>query len=195
MKLSKVHCKECGAILNLDIVSHIKNQKLVCPYCQSLYIYEAKYSEIGAELEADIELIRLKEKKENIKEFWKFKKLKEDHKVGFISLLIVFSIPLIGSLVMTTNYLIAHRPGQIELPISEKKLHGENYKNVESKFEDMGFENIKYEKVRDLKFGLFAHSGDVSEVTINGDNDFKKGDNYNKKSKIKIYYHVFPKQI
>ncbi|WP_259687495.1 hypothetical protein [Lactococcus cremoris] len=84
-------------------------------------------------------------------------------------------------------------PGQIELPISEKKLHGENYKNVESKFEDMGFENIKYEKVRDLKFGLFAHSGDVSEVTINGDNDFKKGDNYNKKSKIKIYYHVFPK--
>ena len=120
MKLSKVHCKECGAILNLDIVSHIKNQKLVCPYCQSLYIYEAKYSEIGAELEADIELIRLKEEKENIKEFWKFKKLKEDHKVGFISLLISFSIPLIGFLVMTTNYLIVHRPGQIELPISEK---------------------------------------------------------------------------
>ncbi|MDN5479357.1 MAG: hypothetical protein L0G39_20720, partial [Chryseobacterium sp.] len=76
--------------------------------------------EIGAELEADIELIRLKEKKENIKEFWKFKKLKEDHKVGFISLLISFSIPLIGFLVMTTNYLIVHRPGQIELPISEK---------------------------------------------------------------------------
>ncbi|MFP7258640.1 hypothetical protein [Lactococcus lactis] len=159
MKLSKVHCKECGGILNLDIVSHIKNQKLVCPYCQSLYIYEPKYSEIGAELEADIELIRLKEEKENIKEFWKFKKLKEDHKLGFISLLILFSIPLIGFLVMTTNYLIVHRPGQIELPISEKKLHGENYKNVELKFEDMGFENIKYEKVRDLKLGLFAHSG------------------------------------
>ena len=47
--------------------------------------------------------------------------------------------------------------------------------------------------MRDLRLGLFAHSGDVSEVTINGDNDFKKGDNYNKKSKIKIYYHVFPK--
>ncbi|UTG80509.1 hypothetical protein MK801_11940 (plasmid) [Lactococcus lactis] len=67
MKLSKVHCKECGGILNLDIVSHIKNQKLVCPYCQWLYIYEAKYSEIGAELEADIELIRLKEEKETLK--------------------------------------------------------------------------------------------------------------------------------
>ncbi|CEF52416.1 MAG TPA: hypothetical protein DCK88_00880 [Lactococcus lactis] len=193
MKLSKVYCKECGGILNLDIVSHIKNSRVVCPHCHSIYIYEAKHSDIGAQLELDAERMRLKEKQENIKEFWKFKKLKEDHKVGFISLLILFSIPLIGSLVMTTNYLIAHRPGQIELPISEKKLHGENYKNVESKFEDMGFENIKYEKVRDLKFGLLAHSGDVSEVTINGDNDFKKGDNYNKKSKIKIYYHVFPK--
>lgn len=193
MKLSKVYCKECGGVLNLDIVSHIKNSRVVCPHCHSIYIYEAKHSDIGAQLELDAERMRLKEKQENIKEFWKFKKLKEDHKVGFISLLILFSIPLIGSLVMTTNYLIAHRPGQIELPISEKKLHGENYKNVESKFEDMGFENIKYEKVRDLKFGLLAHSGDVSEVTINGDNDFKKGDNYNKKSKIKIYYHVFPK--
>ena len=168
-------------------------KRQVCPHCHSIYIYEAKHSDIGAQLELDAERIRLEEEKENIKEFWKFKKLKEDHKVGFISLLILFSILLIGSLVMTTNYLIAHRPGQIELPISEKKLHGENYKNVESKFEDMGFENIKYEKVRDLKLGLFAHSGDVSEVTINGDNDFKKGDNYNKKSKIKIYYHVFPK--
>ncbi|MDT2941747.1 MULTISPECIES: hypothetical protein [Lactococcus] len=193
MKLSEVCCKNCGGLLDFDTVSHIKNSRVVCPHCHSIYIYEAKHSDIGAQLELDAERIRLEEEKENIKEFWKFKKLKEDHKVGFISLLILFSILLIGSLVMTTNYLIAHRPGQIELPISEKKLHGENYKNVESKFEDMGFENIKYEKVRDLKLGLFAHSGDVSEVTINGDNDFKKGDNYNKKSKIKIYYHVFPK--
>ena len=193
MKLSEVCCKNCGGLLDFDTVSHIKNSRVVCPHCHSIYIYEAKHSDIGAQLELDAERIRLKEEKENIKEFWKFKKLKEDHKVGFISLLIVFSIPLIGSLVMTTNYLIAHRPGQIELPISEKKLHGENSKKVESKFEDLGFANLKYEKVRDLKFGLFAHSGDVSEVTINGDNDFKKGDNYNKKSKSKIYYHVFPK--
>lgn len=57
----------------------------------------------------------------------------------------------------------------------------------------MGFQHIKVEKVKDLKFGILASKNEVKEVTINGENDFKKDDSFNKDSKVTIYYHDFEK--
>lgn len=193
MKLSKIHCEVCGGNLDMDELSQIKNQKVICPYCGSIYINEAKHSVIGAKLESDIEHLKLIEKKENTKEFWSFQKLKENNKSALKSLAILMGISLTGFLILSANYLIERRPGQLEVTTNEKNLRGENYKIVSSKFEDMGFKNIKYEKVNDLKIGFFADEGDVKEVTINGSNAFEKGSHYSQKSKIKIYYHVFPK--
>lgn len=68
-----------------------------------------------------------------------------------------------------------------------------HYKIVKEKLTDMGFKNINTEKVADLKFGILSSEGDVKEVTINGDNDFKKDDYFDEQSIIKIYYHVFDK--
>lgn len=81
----------------------------------------------------------------------------------------------------------------IQIVTSEKELKGENYQIAIKKLEDMGFKNIKVEKVNDLKIGIFSKEGDVKEVTINGENDFEKDTYFDKNSKIKIYYHVFDK--
>ena len=138
MKLSEVCCKNCGGVLDFDTVSHIKNSRVVCPHCHSIYIYEAKHSDIGAQLELDAERMRLKEKQEHNKELWESEKSKKkNNKNIFIVLLILFSIILIAALYMVTNYVINHRPGQTEISISEKAL---TEKKVESKKESSGWD-------------------------------------------------------
>ena len=79
----------------------------------------------------------------------------------------------------------------VELKKEATLIKIENYKIVKEKLTDMGFKNINTEKVADLKFGILSSEGDVKEVTINGDNDFKKDDYFDEQSIIKIYYHVF----
>ena len=145
MKLSEVCCKNCGGLLDFDTVSHIKNSRVVCPHCHSIYIYEAKHSDIGAQLELESERMRLKEEQEHNKELWESEKSKKkkNNKNIFIVLLILFSIILIAALYMVTNYVINHRPGQTEISISEKAL---TEKKVESKKESSGWDASTSEK-------------------------------------------------
>lgn len=55
MKPSQIICKNCGGAFTRTSLSHIKNQNIICPYCNTTYFVGAKHSKIGAQLEAEFE--------------------------------------------------------------------------------------------------------------------------------------------
>ncbi len=179
MKLSEVCCKNCGGLLDFDTVSHIKNSRVVCPHCHSIYIYEAKHSDIGAQLELDAERMRLKEKQEHNKELWESEKSKKkkNNKNIFIVLLILFNIILIAALYMVTNYVINHRPGQTEISISEKAL---TEKKVESKKESPGW---------DASTKTFTNKDGVLKI-----DKAEKSTNFDGKPALKVYFTLTNKR-
>lgn len=186
MELFNVNCKSCGGKIDLESLSHINNQKIVCPYCGNIFFLNAKHSKIGAKLEAELERVNIQEKKEGSKAEWDFKnkqaERKYNSKIGLIGLIVVLCI-------LIPLFFTSH--SGIEVTSSEHALRGENYKVVQMKLKDMGFKNIESEKIKDLKFGILSDQGDVKEVTINGKSDFSENDRYPKDAKVKIFYHAF----
>jgi len=194
MELIKITCENCGGNLQVKTLSHIKNQKVKCQYCGAAYIISAKHSDIGAKFEVEMERLRDSERKQATKAEWEFKNNQEERKyilrIGkYFVLFLVIGLIALGIL----GFLETHPLGTIIITTSENSLKDENYKIAIKKLEDMGFKNIKTEKVKDLKLGILKSEGDVKEVTINGENNFKKDDQFDKNAKVKIYYHVFDK--
>jgi len=194
MELIKVTCENCGGSLQVESLSHIKNQRVNCQYCGAVYIIGAKHSDIGAEFEVEMERLRDSERKQATRAEWEFKNNQEERKhnlkIGkYFVLFFVIGLIAIGTL----GFIETHPFGKIIITTSENSLKGENYKIATKKLEDMGFKNIKTEKVKDLKLGILKSEGDVKEVTINGENNFKKDDQFDKSAKVKIYYHAFNK--
>lgn len=191
MKLSKSICENCGGNLKRGMLSQIKNKELICSYCGSVYIANAKHSKIGAEWEVELERLKELEKREGTKAEWEYRKRQDERKSNnrvllWLSIFVVFSL-----LLLSIGAYIENHPRGVEITVNNNDFQGENYKIATKKLKDMGFKNIKIEKVEDLKYGIFKEDGDVKEVTINGGNDFKKGDYVDEKSTIKVYYHTF----
>lgn len=80
---------------------------------------------------------------------------------------------------------------KIELTKSSSDFDGKLYTEVTEDLQDMGFSNIEYEIIYDLTTGWLVSDGEIETVSINGDTDFDKGDEYDKDSKIIITYHTF----
>ena len=81
--------------------------------------------------------------------------------------------------------------GNVRTPLKSKKCKGENYQNIEDKFEEAGFTNIKLKKDADLKVGILNKDGEVESVTINGDKKFDEGDAYPSNAEVIITYHTY----
>ena len=75
------------------------------------------------------------------------------------------------------------------VPTSASDCMFENYKDIEKQFKKAGFTNIKTKILYDIYWG-WTEEGEVDSVTINGDDDFIRGDIYDKDSKIVITYHM-----
>lgn len=78
---------------------------------------------------------------------------------------------------------------QAMVPTSASDCMFENYKDIEKDFKKAGFTNIKTKILYDIYWG-WTEEGEVDSVTINGDDDFIRGDIYDKDSKIVITYHM-----
>ncbi|EGO9940321.1 hypothetical protein ABHA52_13530 [Enterococcus faecium] len=193
MKLKKFTCENCGGSLKVNSLSHIKNQEVNCQYCGAVYILNAKYSKLGAKLEVELDRIREAEQKDATKAEWEFKDKQEERKLNTKILLGLAIFIGISMLALSVGAYFESNPMGVKITVDQSDFKGENYKIVKEKLTDMGFKNINTEKVADLKFGILSSEGDVKEVTINGDNDFKKDDYFDEQSIIKIYYHVFDK--
>lgn len=191
VKLTKVVCENCGGNIEINNLSHINNQEVSCAYCGATYIANAEHSIIGALREVELERVKELQKKESSKAEWEFKDKQEERKLNTKILLGLAIFIGISMLALSVGAYFESNPMGVKITVDQSDFKGENYKIVKEKLTDMGFKNINTEKVADLKFGILSSEGDVKEVTINGDNDFKKDDYFDEQSIIKIYYHVF----
>lgn len=191
MKLTKVVCENCGSNLKIKVLSHIHDQEVTCSYCGATYIANAKHSMIGAQREVELERIKESEKKETAIAEWEFKDKQEERKLNSKIILGLTIFIGIGMLILSIGAYFESNPSGVKITASQRDFKGEQYKIVKNKLSDMGFKNIETEKVADLKIGILSSEGDVKEVTINGDNDFKKDDYFDEQSVVKIYYHAF----
>lgn len=80
---------------------------------------------------------------------------------------------------------------KIETPESSKEFKGMNYKKAVEKLEDAGFDpdRIELDTVEEGFFDFFVEN-DVKSISINGTDEFKKGDKFPINSKIKITYYI-----
>ena len=105
---------------------------------------------------------------------------------GFLIILIVF-LYFILYLYSTPG------KGEIKISINAEDYIGTQYTEVEQKFTNMGFKNIKSIPKKDLIFGLLNKEGATAKITINNNDKFKKDEIFSKDADIVIYYHSFKK--
>lgn len=86
--------------------------------------------------------------------------------------------------------LIYHAKREIEMPFSGQWVKRKNYVDVEKQLNNLGFCSIFEEPVYDLVIGLITKTGAIQQITINGENNFSKGDIFKYDNKIIIQYHA-----
>lgn len=79
----------------------------------------------------------------------------------------------------------------IKMPAPASKLKGKQYEDVVTQLEEAGFTNIKLKEDADLTTGWLHDDGEVSSVSVNGDDEFDADTPYKPDSKILIVYHTF----
>jgi hypothetical protein len=78
---------------------------------------------------------------------------------------------------------------EAKVTCSRSDYLGINYKTVESELSGLGFTNIKTEPVYDIFFGITDEES-IEDVSINGSNDFSRGDVFKKDVEIILSYHM-----
>ena len=80
--------------------------------------------------------------------------------------------------------------GEAMTPGSAWDFKYDNYKDVEEELKNAGFTNIKTAILYDIVWG-WTSEGEVDSVSINGNDDFSKGDVFKKDAEIVITYHMW----
>lgn len=85
---------------------------------------------------------------------------------------------------------------QVLVPESSSMLEGDNFNEVLERFKAAGFSNIQTEAIYDLDCTSFwkrlAYE-DVERVSINGNEEFKEGEVFEKDAIVIITYHLYEK--
>ncbi len=79
--------------------------------------------------------------------------------------------------------------GEVKLDVPASEYRYKNYAEVETALKVLGFTNIKYEVLYDIVFGI-TDEGEVENVSIAGNRDFKKSDVFASDAEIIITYHM-----
>lgn len=78
---------------------------------------------------------------------------------------------------------------EIEIQNDKNEYKDKNYKDVINKLKELGFTNIIEKQVYD-KNSEIANDGKVDSVIINGQEQYKKGDIFNKNTEVIVTYHL-----
>lgn len=78
----------------------------------------------------------------------------------------------------------------LTVPADASKFEDKNYKDVVLQLKGAKFKNITLVKDADLIVSILHKEGDVESVTINGKDDFKKGDKFSPSAKVRVTYHT-----
>ena len=79
---------------------------------------------------------------------------------------------------------------EIKIAFSKSEFTIKDKDIVINKLKEYGFTNIKENPVYDITFGLFASEKQTSSVTIDGKEDYKRGDVFKKDAEIIVSYHM-----
>ena len=78
---------------------------------------------------------------------------------------------------------------QLKITCSESSFTGKKYKQVVKLLEQEGFTNIQTKPVYDI-YWFESDKGKTKSVKINGSSDYKKGDIFEKDTKVVVRYHM-----
>lgn len=84
--------------------------------------------------------------------------------------------------------------GEVKTPSGSIVQEGRNYQDVIDEFEEIGFTNIKTEKIEDLITGWITKDGEVDEVSVGGDVDYSPDEWVSMDTEVIIKYHTFKKE-
>lgn len=114
----------------------------------------------------------------------------EDHIRGR-HLLIAIPVLLLFIGGMLAGMFASSVPSGIHPPISASETDGKNYAVVVRQFKDAGFTNVGTEKIEDLITGWLTKDGEIEQIAIEGETDFKKWDSFRADAKVVVSYHTF----
>ena len=190
MKLVKLKCESCGAMLKVN--EDLK--KVCCNYCGAEFLIDDgstthTYRKID---EARIKESEIKDKI-NAREL-EYKEREE--KRNNLSIFICFALMILMvffCLGMSFYYEQKSMPNEneIKIPVDVKTFKGEDYQQVIQELEDIGFENVESITIKDLVTGWITRDGEVEKVSINGDTEFEEGDIFPKNATVVVTYHTF----
>lgn len=84
---------------------------------------------------------------------------------------------------------LLEQEGKAQIPYFD--IEDDTYSDIEKKFKDKGFTNIKLEKVPDLITGWIHKDGEIIEVLIDGSTEYESGTYISNNTEIIIKYHGF----
>lgn len=70
---------------------------------------------------------------------------------------------------------------------------GQEYSTVKNEFRSAGFTNVSVEKIEDLKITEAEKVNAVESISVGGNADFSKGQEFDKSDEVIIRYHVYEK--
>ena len=80
-----------------------------------------------------------------------------------------------------------------KIPNSYSYYEGKDYKEVEAKLKESGFENFEVERLGNLITGFLHKANEISKMSVDGDEKFKSG-TYDKNVKIKFSVYSYDNQ-
>ena len=77
--------------------------------------------------------------------------------------------------------------------MSSKTAKKLDYQELEDKFREAGFVNVKTDAVYDLITGWITKEGSVESITVNGESTFSEFASFRPDVEVVITYHTFSK--
>lgn len=91
---------------------------------------------------------------------------------------------------LTEDEIAMMHPGEIKLPSSAKYYAGKPVSDVAGAFNEMGFENVEIEEIKDIAKEKDKNLGKVFMITVDKNPKFEKGIWVDQYAEIKILYHA-----
>ena len=114
----------------------------------------------------------------------------KEEKNGGIRVILIYFIIMVASCIFLYWYSTP-KYGEVKVTINAKDYIGVRYEEVEEKFENMGFTNIKCIPKEDLITGWINKEGETDKITINNNDQFKKDEIFSEDAEVIITYHSF----
>ena len=81
----------------------------------------------------------------------------------------------------------------VSSPASSDEIKKQNYHKVQAQFKEAGFVNISVEPIYDVVLGWFVSDGEIESITVNGEDEFYKGEEFRPDDVVVIKYHTLKK--